>query len=216
MPSEANTASNDAVFGVPVADEEPERGNSIIKVDHEVAGGLRGPRHRRVRGDAEDVDPATSDLHDEQDVQPAQPDGVEMEEVGGQQPGRLGFEERAPVGVYPARRRAQVCGGQDAADGAGADVVSEPGELTLDAAVSPARVVPCQADDELAELAVDARAARSVRVGPFLGDQAPVPGQEGGGGDDAVAAQLAGQEPGQCGQDGAVRPGWAGWAELPV
>ena len=38
-----------------------------------------------------------------------------------QQPGRLGLEEGAPVGVGPARRRAQVCGGQDAADGAGAD-----------------------------------------------------------------------------------------------
>jgi len=36
------------------------------------------------------------------------------------------------VGGYPARRWARVRGGQDAADGAGADVVSEPGELALD------------------------------------------------------------------------------------
>ncbi len=137
-----------------------------------------------------------------------------MEEIGGQQPGRLGFEERAPVGVYPARRWAQVCGGQDAADGAGADVVSEPGELALDAAVSPSRVVPCQPDNELTQLAVDARAARSVRVGPVPGDQAPVPGQERGGGDEAVAAQLARQDPGQGGQECPVGPGRAGWAEL--
>ena len=62
-------------------------------------------------------------------------------------------------------------------DGAGADVVSESGELALDAAVSPARVFLCKADNELTELAVDARATGAVRVGPFLGDQASVPGQ---------------------------------------
>src|SRR6476469_7209781 len=103
------------------------------------------------------------------------------------------------MGVGSPRRGPQACRSEDAADGAGADVVSEAGELALDAAVSPARVLPCQAGDELAEFAVDARAPRPVRVGPFLGDQAPVPGQEGGGGDEAVAAQFAGEEPGQGG-----------------
>ncbi len=203
-----------AVLGVPVADEEPEYRDAVVEVGHEVAGGLRGPRHRGVRGDAEDVDAAAGDFHDEQDVESAQRDGVEVEEVAGQQPSRLGLAEGAPVGVYPARRWAQAWGGQDAADGAGADVVSEAGEFALDAAVSPARVLPCQPDDELAELAVDARATGLVRVGPFLGDQASVPGQEGGGGDESVAAQFAGQESGQAGQDGSVRPGGAGWAEL--
>ena len=91
---------------------------------------------------------------------------------------------------------------------------SEAGELALDAAVPPARVLPCQAGDELAQFAVDARAARPARVGPILSDQAPVPGQESGGGDEAVAAQFAGEEPGQGGQEGSVGPGWAGWAEL--
>ena len=149
-------------------------------------------------------------------MEAAQPDGVEVEEVRGQQSGCLGSEKGAPVGVYPARRRAQMSGGQDAADGAGSDVVSESGELALDAAVSPARVLPCQPDDELAQLGANAGATGRARVGPFLGDQASVPGQQGGGGDESVAAQLAGQEPGQGGQDGPVRPGRAGWAELPA
>jgi hypothetical protein len=170
-----------AVFGVPVADEEPECRDSVVEVGHEVAGGLCGPRHRGVRGDAEDVDAATGDFHDEQDVEAAQRDGVEVEEVGGQQSGRLGSQEGAPVGVAPGRRRVQACGGQDPADGAGADAVSESGELSVVAAVSPARVLPCQPDDELAELVVDARTTWRVRVGPFLGDQASVPGQQGGG-----------------------------------
>jgi hypothetical protein len=85
------------------------------------------------------------------------------------------------VGVGSAQCRPKACRGQDAADGAGADVVSEAGELALDAAVSPAGVLPCKADDELAEFAVDARAARPAGVGPFLTDQAPVPGQGSGG-----------------------------------
>ena len=104
----------------------------------------------------------------------------------------------------------------DAADGAGADAVSQSGELTLDAAMSPARVLACQSDDELAELAVDPRAARSIRVGPFLGDQTSVPGQKRGRCDEAVAAQLAGQEPGQGGQECPVGPGRVSWAELPA
>ena len=93
-------------------------------------------------------------------------------------------------------------------------MVSEAGQLALDAPVSPARIVPGQPDDELAELVVDARTARLVRVGSFLGDQASVPGQQGGGGDEAVAAQFAGQGPGQGGQECPVGPGGAGWAEL--
>jgi hypothetical protein len=136
--------------------------------------------HGRVLGDAENVDPAIRDFHDEHDVEAAQPDGVKMEEVGGQQPGRMCFEEGAPLGVCPARHGPQACGGQDPADRAGADVVSETGELALDAAVSPAQVLARQADDKLAELLVDAGATRPVRVGPFLGDQASVPGQQDG------------------------------------
>jgi hypothetical protein len=120
------------------------------------------------------------------------------------------------VGVYPARRRPQTCSGQDPADRAGADVVPESSELALDAAVSPAPVLPCKPDDQLTELAVDARTTREARVGEFLGDQAAVPGQQGGGGDEAVVAQFAGQEPGQGGQECPVGPGWAGRAELPA
>ena len=40
-----------------------------------------------------------------------------------------------------------------------------------------------------------------------------MPGQESGGGDESVAAQLARQEPGQGGQECPVGPGWAGWAQ---
>jgi hypothetical protein len=54
MPSEANTASNDAPYLVSRSRmRNRKRGSSVVEVGHEVAGGLGGPRHRRVRGDAE-------------------------------------------------------------------------------------------------------------------------------------------------------------------
>jgi hypothetical protein len=98
--------------------------------------------------------------------------------------------------------------------------VPESGELALDAAVSPARVLPGQPDDELTELAVDAGAAGRGWVGPFLGDQAAVPGQQGGGGRvGGGVVRGAGAWPGRTGVPGRARRGGlgrvAGVAPLP-
>ena len=46
-------------------------------------------------------------------------------------------------------------------------------------------------------------------VGPVSGDQPVVPGQQRGRRDDRMGLQRAGQQPGQGGQDGPVRPGEA-------
>jgi hypothetical protein len=51
------------------------------------------------------------------------------------------------------------------------------------------------------------RATRPVRIRPVPLDQAAVPGQQGGRGDDPVLMQCAGQQPGQRGQHGPIRPG---------
>jgi hypothetical protein len=45
--------------------------------------------------------------------------------------------------------RAKAGGGEDAA------VVSEPGEFSLDAAMTPARVLPREPDDQFTEFGVD-------------------------------------------------------------
>lgn len=78
-------------------------------------------------GDAEDVDGAGADLHDEQGVQPLEADGVHMEELSGEQAAGLGFEELFPFTVrrlLPGHRA--VAGLPDhAADGGQADLVSE-------------------------------------------------------------------------------------------
>ena len=86
-------------LGVPVADEEAERGGPVAQVREQVAGGLGGLGCGGVGGHPVQVHCASLDLHDGQDVEPAQSDGVEGEEVGGQQTCGLGTQEGSPVGV---------------------------------------------------------------------------------------------------------------------
>ena len=60
--------------------------------------------------------------------------------------------------------------------------------------------------DECGDLGADRRPSYPVRVGPFAGDQAAVPAQDGAGGDQPVCSQLCRQEPDQRGENGAVGP----------
>jgi hypothetical protein len=67
-----------------------------------------------------------------------------------------------------------------------ADAVAEPGQFSLQAAMSPPGVLPRDTEGQLAELGVDSRASRRRWVGPFLSDEAAVPGQQGGWRDESV------------------------------
>jgi hypothetical protein len=86
--------------------------------------------------------------------------------------------------------------------------VAQAGELALDAAVAPARILPGQLLDEFADVVWDGRASRGAGVGPFSLDQAPVPGKQGARRHEAVHAEAGGQQPGQGGEHGAVSPVW--------
>ncbi|MFZ0877399.1 MAG: hypothetical protein WAN20_23240, partial [Pseudonocardiaceae bacterium] len=79
-----------------------------------------------MSGHAQEVDSSGADFHHEQDIESTEGDGVKGEEVGGQQPGGLGVQEGPPAGVWTAWCGAEVGGGQDSADGARAQVMSEP------------------------------------------------------------------------------------------
>ena len=83
---------------------------------------------------------------------------------------------------------------------------AEAEEFALDAPISPARVLPGQLLDELADLLWDGWASSGVRVGPFSLDQAPVPGEQRARGHDPVHAEVRRQQPGQGGEHGAVGP----------
>ena len=76
--------------------------------------------------------------------------------------------------------------------------VPEAGQLALDPPVAPARVLPCQLHHQDTNLIGDWRASGSIRVGPFLPDQAPAPDEQGGRCHDPVRADKfirAGQTP---------------------
>jgi len=66
-------------------------------------------------------------------------------------------------------------------------------QFPLDPAVSTPGIVPGQAHNEVSHLGTDPRTSRRVRIGPVSTDQAPVPGQERGRGDDPMLPQLARQ-----------------------
>jgi hypothetical protein len=83
--------------------------------------------------------------------------------------------------------------GQDPADRAGAETVSEAEEFTLDAPVAPGRILRREAHHEVADLVTDRRAAAPARVGPFFRNQAAVPGQQRAGSNDPMPTQLAGE-----------------------
>src|SRR5256885_905806 len=78
-----------------------------------------------------------------------------------------------------------------------ADAIAEAEEFALDAAVSPARVLPGQAPDQFTDLLRDRRASGGVRVGPFFRDQAPVPGEQGPRRHDPLYPKVPGQQPRQ-------------------
>jgi len=77
-----NTASKTLVeLRVPVSDQEPHPPTRVLKVHHQVPGLLGNPVPGRVRGDAEDTQPARGVFDDEERVQPAQRHRLQAEEV---------------------------------------------------------------------------------------------------------------------------------------
>jgi hypothetical protein len=111
------------------------------------------------------VNPPGVHFCNEQDIESVQRDGVEGEEVGGQQPSSLGAQEAPPPGVRSTWCRPKTGSGQDPADRAGTEAVSEPEEFTLDATVTPGRILLRQAHHEAADLVTDRWAAGPVRIG---------------------------------------------------
>ena len=101
------------------------------------------------------MDSPGAHFHDEQDVQAAQRDGVEREKVGGQQPSGLSAQEGPPPGAVTPWRRAQPRGGQSSPDRARAHAVPKSGQFSLEASVSPGRIVPCPAQHHGSDLVIN-------------------------------------------------------------
>jgi hypothetical protein len=90
------------------------------------------------------------------------------------------------------------------------DLVPQSCQLTVDAPVTPARVVPRHLQHQRPYRPRSPRSpGRAARIGPAPSDQAGMPAQQGLRGDDEpqLAALVAGKQPGQGGQYRPIGPG---------
>ena len=72
-----------------------------------------------------------------------------VKKVGGQDAFGLGAQELAPSGTRTSRRGRETMAAKDSSDARLRDDNAEFLELTHDAEVTPAPVLPCQANDQL-------------------------------------------------------------------
>jgi len=134
-----------------VADQELNVLEPFAKAEGEVAGLLHGPLARRAGGDPADVHPAGAVFDEYQDIDALQQHGVHVQEVDREDPGCLGVQELPPGRARTARRRIDARGVQDLPHCGRRDRNAELGELTVDAAVSPQRILPRQANGKVSD-----------------------------------------------------------------
>src|SRR5215472_7225528 len=193
-------------LGVAVPDEEAKRADPVPDIYQQVAGLLSGPCPVRVGGHPQDVHTPGRHLHDEQHIQAPEQDRVDREEITRQQALSLGAQERPPGGIHAAGSRPAPASPQDPADGRLADMMAETGQLAVDPAVSPGRVLTCQPQHQVADLLARSRPARRARVGPSAGEETAMPRQPGSRRNQPAATQCGRKQPSQCRQDGPVGP----------
>ena len=193
-------------LAVPVAEQELEPASSLAEAQEQVTGLLGRPRARGMGGHAQDVPSPGLDLHHEQDVHAPQQDGIHVQEIARRDAGRRGGQELPPRRRRPARSWLEPGGGQDPADRPLPHPVPQAEQLTPDAPVAPARVLPGQLLHQVADLVWDRRSSDGVRVRPLSPGQAPVPSQQRIRGHDPVQPQAPGQQPRQGGHHGTVSP----------
>jgi len=168
---------------VAVGDQEALAGEEAIERVGEVATDLLHPGVGGPVDDAREMDPPGRELDDEEDVVADQAE--EGEDLDGEEVRRgdgvpVAAQEGAPRDSPSSLRCGEdAIGGEDTFDGRAADRATEVREGADDAGVSPARVVPRDAQDQGADLPVDGRSAGSAPVAAvvLLGDQVPVPPQ---------------------------------------
>jgi hypothetical protein len=78
-----------------------------------------------------------------------------VEEVGCEDPSGLRTQQLGPGGSCPAGSRAYTVAEEDRADRRRGDPNPEPQQLSADPLVSPSRVLPAEADDEVPDLGLD-------------------------------------------------------------
>ena len=130
----------------------------------------------RIGGAARQVHAAACEFDAEEQVEAAQRDRLDGEEVAGEHAGGLLAQELRPARPRAPRRRPKPVGKQDAPDRARRDTQAQLQQLAGDPRVAPARVLPSEAQSELADAIIDRRtAAVSTRLRPLATHELPVP-----------------------------------------
>ena len=152
----------------------------LAEGEGEVAGLLHRPLAGGVRGDAAQMHPAGAVLDEYQDIQSLQQHGVHVQEVDREDPGGLGVQELPPGRARAARRRADARGSQDLIDGGRRDSHTELGQLAVDPAVAPQRILFRHANDKAGDAADRWRAAGLAALARVVlsRGQPAVPGQQ--------------------------------------
>ena len=164
-----------------------------------------------VGGDAEQVHPAPVDLDHEKHGEAPQCDRVDGEEVGGQDALGLGTQELASGGARAPRRGREAMAAQDRGDTGLEDGDAELLELAHDAEVALARVVSCQANDQLDGLLGQGRTAGlPAGVGPSPSNEGTMPAQDRLGCAEEGCPPVTGDQASEGADERSIRPGEAG------
>jgi hypothetical protein len=118
----------------------------------------------------------------------------------------LGAEEPPPGDRRARRCRVDAGPVQDGPYRAGPDPEAQATQLTVDATVAPARVLPGQPHHQRPKLGRHSWATTPVRVAPAASDQILMPAQQRLRLDEQPVPAGAGQQSGESGQDGPVGP----------
>ena len=127
--------------------------------------------------------------------------------AGCEDPGCLGVQELPPGRARTARRRIDACGAQDLPDGGRRDSYAEFRQFAMDPAVSPQRILLCQANGKAGDALGRRRAAGLAPLARavLLRGQLAVPGQQRRGRDRKdLAPAPARYEPCQRSEPGPV------------
>ncbi len=145
------------VIGATITDQGPWGDVRVSKVTGDVPRLLSDPRRVRMSGHAGDPDPPAAEFDEEQHIEAFERHGVDMEEVCRYDSRRLGTQELTPGGSTRSRSGTEAVVLHDPCNGARGKPYSELGQLTLDASVTPSRVLTRQAHNQSGRVIVDGR-----------------------------------------------------------
>src|SRR5262249_48621352 len=131
---------------------------------------------------------------EEQHVEPLEEHRIDGEEVASHDAAGLNGQELLPGRAGPTGRRVDTGVAQNLPYGTGRDVIAEPNQFALHAAMPPGGGLGRQPQDQSADARVDRwPAGPDMREGPVASDQLAVPAKERGRSDEERRPAVAGE-----------------------